>query len=335
MKRLFSSIVLCGGVLVLTGCWPRAGRWERGTAMPVGLQDQPALLAEASPTTEPTSTVEATPTTTPNPSIPRPPSTLEVVALEQTGPPAGTPAAAGDSPAAGAEQIRQLIQTAAQRHQEIDSYEARLVRWDALSGKRKPTQVLRFKYRQQPLSVHFKWIGKEGHGREVLWVENQNDGKLRIRTSRGDIPLMPAGKVMSISPDSPLVKMQSPHHIREAGMCGIMQELQAKLRQQETHPNVEVLRDLGQVQRPEYSEPMAGLEIRFAPGENNLLPQGGAKLVYFDMTFDAASYGLPMIVITRDHNGQEIEYYAFDRFLYPVNLDDRDFDPDFLWESRR
>ena len=40
---------------------------------------------------------------------------------------------------------------------------------------------------------------------------------------------------------------------------------------------------------------------------------------------------LPMLVITYDEKGNEIEYYHFDRLMTPVHLDDDDFNPDKLW----
>ena len=42
----------------------------------------------------------------------------------------------------------------------------------------------------------------------------------------------------------------------------------------------------------------------------------------------------PALVITQDETGREVEYYCFDRFQFPVRLDDDDFNPDKLWPPR-
>jgi hypothetical protein len=72
---------------------------------------------------------------------------------------------------------------------------------------------------------------------------------------------------------------------------------------------------------------MEGIEETIAPGSE--LPGGGTRQVLFD----SASH-LPVLLITRDAQGRELEYYAYDRLQYPVKLDDDDFNPDKLWPAK-
>jgi hypothetical protein len=47
------------------------------------------------------------------------------------------------------------------------------------------------------------------------------------------------------------------------------------------------------------------------------------------------SYGFPVLVITEDDTGREVEYYLFDKFKNPAGLTDADFDPSRLQSKRR
>ncbi|HEY8504523.1 MAG TPA: DUF1571 domain-containing protein, partial [Gemmataceae bacterium] len=227
--------------------------------------------------------------------------------------------------------VEELYRRALKRHESIDSFTARLQRRECGRTGPKPLELLLFKYRKTPLSIHFKWVGEEGRGREVLWVEGKYDNKIQIRTAAGDVPLMPAGQRLALSPTSPLVRAQSRHHIREAGMTGTLEMLARKLRAQEMNPSVPLLKYLGPAERPEYPYPLDGLEVTMSPDEEDCLPEGGTRYVYFDPMPGSPSFGLPVVFVTNDRSGRTVEYYCFDRFLCPVRLDDRDFDPDVLW----
>jgi hypothetical protein len=59
------------------------------------------------------------------------------------------------------------------------------------------------------------------------------------------------------------------------------------------------------------------------------LPRGGHRLWAFD-----PQTKFPALLITHDETGHEVEYYFYDRFEFPVRLDDDDFNPDKLWTKR-
>ncbi len=64
------------------------------------------------------------------------------------------------------------------------------------------------------------------------------------------------------------------------------------------------------------------------PKSDPHLPRGGQRLWFFEPTVS-----LPMLIITTDETGREVEYYCHDRFMYPVHLTDDDFNPDVLWKT--
>jgi len=66
--------------------------------------------------------------------------------------------------------------------------------------------------------------------------------------------------------------------------------------------------------------------LPYRPGYEAQLPRGGRRWIFFDQR-----ERLPVLVITQDERGHEVEYYCYDRLQYPVKLDDDDFNPDKLW----
>jgi hypothetical protein len=251
-------------------------------------------------------------TTLPLPAVSAPPPPAEVTA---------DPVAA----------MRRLYRRAVERYNTMDSYIARLQRKEQVNGKDQPLEVLSFKFRKNPLSIHLKWIGAEGHGREAIFVQGQHESKLHILTAKGDVPLMPGGKRMSFDPDGPMVRSNARHKITEAGFDQTLRLMGAALDAYEQHRSISgSLTYLGRVKRPEFAQPAEGVEQTIPPGQDLQLPKGGRRLIFFDPTLD-----LPVLVLTYDSTGHEVEYYFFDRFQYPVALDDADFDPDRLWPTSK
>src|SRR5207248_1415098 len=142
----------------------------------------------------------------------------------------------------------------------------------------------------------------------------------------GDMPLMPAGKRMALPPDNLFVRSASRHSITQAGIGNCIDQigraLEAVERGQRRSGSV---RYLGVVKRPEFDTPLEGAEQTLLPGEEGALPRGGRRFCFFD-----PASGLPVLILTQDHTGHEVEYYCYDRIQFPVKLDDHDFNPDTL-----
>ncbi len=72
----------------------------------------------------------------------------------------------------------------------MNSYIAHFRRREVVNGKAKPEELMLIKFRQPPWSVYFKWLGTEGHDREVIFVGGKYDNKLNTKLAAGDVPLM-------------------------------------------------------------------------------------------------------------------------------------------------
>jgi Protein of unknown function (DUF1571) len=247
-------------------------------------------------------------------------------ATQQAIVPAGGMTPAPSPPPVSGSSVRQLVQQAAASYAGIDSYIARLTRRELVNGKY-DEEVMLFKFRKEPWSVYFKWLGETGKGREVIFVKGQHGSQIHTLLAAGDHPLKPAGARMALPPDSVFVRMASRHPITEAGIGASIERLLVlvdALDRGDTRRGTVV--DLGPQQRPDFIGTLTVIEHTLPPGFDPTLPRGGKRYYGFD-----AQTHLPLLVSARDDKGQEVEYYRYDRLQYPVRLDSDDFDPDKLW----
>jgi hypothetical protein len=221
----------------------------------------------------------------------------------------------------------QFVKKAREQLETFDSYIVRLTRREAINGQLQPEEVILFRFRAKPWSVYLKWLGKEGKGREVVFVQGQHDNKIHSLLSAGDIPFMPAGKRMALSPDNILVKSACRHPLEEAGIAASVQRIGRLLANTASDPRKNgTLRVVGPVKRPEFEKAVWGLEHTLPPGSDPTLEQGGKRTYFFH-----PETHLPMLILAFDEAGNEAEYYHYDRLQRAVKLDDHDFNPDVLW----
>lgn len=278
----------------------------------------PVALADPRP-------VQSTPPPAPPQPLPPPAPTggPEIPTATQTPPAAPSPSI---DPLAD---VRRLQRTAAERYAGIDSFIARLRRREWVNGKMSPEETIRFSFRKNPFSIHFKWLSDPGKGREVVYVKGKFGDNLHTLTANGDVPLMRGGMRLALAPNDPRVLARSRYPITEAGLGpGIDRLGQVIAALDRGDRKLGVLTYLGQQARPEYPTPLEGIDLVIPPGGDPHLLRGGRRIYYFD-----PGSGLPVIVITTDEKGQEVEYYCFDRFSLNVKLDDDDFNPDKLWRK--
>jgi len=218
-----------------------------------------------------------------------------------------------------------IFKLSSERYRGMDAFESRFTRREIVNDVQLPMEVIAFKFRKNPFSVRMKWLGEVGHGRETIYVKGQHGDQLHILTAVGDVPLLKRPTRMSFSPKSSMVRGRSRRHIDEAGFSTALHVLERGLSR---GPNA--VRMLGPVQRREFPYPLIGVEVTVTSEEEPLLTKGGRGVLFFDMNRNSNSYGLPVITLTYDHENREVEYYCFDRLIYPVKFDDQDFHPDML-----
>jgi hypothetical protein len=241
-------------------------------------------------------------------------------------------APAVDSPTAPtpgeSDPLRRLHRDAVAAYSRLPSYIARLRRREAVAGRPKPEEVLIFKFRERPYSIHFKWLGDEGQGREVVYVAGQGDNKLHILTAANDIPFTPGGRRLALAPDSLMVKAASKYPITEAGIGKLVDRYGRMLNDIAAGASGLSAKYLGPVPRPEYAAPLEGVECFFPANYEPKIPEGGRRIIYFD-----PATRFPVMALTYDTAGREVDFYCYDRFQLDVKLDDDDFNPEKLWKK--
>jgi len=261
------------------------------------------------------------------PPVPGPPP-----AVRQASADVPSDAPANTNPAPKIVSLRELQQQAASWYAGVDSYIVRMTRRETVAGEAKPEEVMMMKFRKDPWSLHLKWVGKAGQGRECLYVKGQYENKIHTRLAAGDVPLMPAGMQMSFDLDNSMVRSASRHSIADAGLGACIDRIGMHLDAQERGDKSRgVLTDLGMTTRPEYKDkPVRGVQLTLPPGAEPELPNGGRRFYFFDPDLH-----LPLLILTYDDRNQEVEYYHYDRLIAPAALDADDFNPDKLWSGGR
>lgn len=104
----------------------------------------------------------------------------------------------------------------------MDSYMMQFRRREVVGNQSRPEETILLKFRRNPWSVYLKWIGNEGKGREATFSKNKYGNQIHTLTAAGDVPFMPAGYYMKISPENILVRSNSRYPITEAGISGMI-----------------------------------------------------------------------------------------------------------------
>lgn len=222
--------------------------------------------------------------------------------------------------------VRGLVDEAAKRFVAIPDFESKLTKRETVSGKKQPTEEMRFLFRQEPFSVRLTVTGEHGRGREVVFVKGQNNGKLIIVTGEGDNRLLGAGKKLELDPDNPLATSRTRGKIEDSGIGRPIRVLSKFVEEAEAGKRpADSIRSLGKVERKEFGSPVDGVEVTLKTSDDPLMPKGGKRQYYFDVDPKSPSYRLPVLVITSEPDGAEVEYYCFTDFKAPAKLTDADF----------
>lgn len=347
MTQIITGLLALLLILLVTGCLgsrniiprnPLGSNKSKGPARDPGATSSTREPALADP-----STMIPKPPDMRFPDIPDAPGKdTDIVGAPTPSPekPGGVVPAEGVRPApgpkgAGAESnsqaLHRLHERAADRFGKLDGFECKLTRRETVGGRPMPEEVLQMKFRRDPFSLHFRWVGLEGQGRELVYVAGKYDGRVQILTGKGEGLLVRPGQRHSFAPTDNMVRSKSRYDIREGGMGMSIQSFGKVLAEMDRRPEqANRLRYLGTRPRNERQSGLEAVEETIPPNWEPLLPRGGKRTSYFDPDPVSASYGLPILVVTLGDDGREVEYYWFDQ-LKPITPTDADFDIDRLW----
>jgi hypothetical protein len=224
--------------------------------------------------------------------------------------------------------LHRLVRLAHERYATIPCYTARLRRREQAGDKERREEILVGTFRQDPWSLHVKWVGEEGKDREAIYFPGRHGNLVHVLTAAGDVPLMPlAGRHIKLAPDSAVVKAISRQALADTGIGFHIDRFCAAVDAAEHgEAGAGTLTNQGVLRRADWDKPLeAVLQIIPAGGEPEL-PEGGERVWFFDLELH-----FPVLVVTHDPRGDEVEYYCFDQFTFPCQLPDQEFNPDKLW----
>ena len=224
--------------------------------------------------------------------------------------------------------IRRIVDQATVFAKNHPQYTVRVRRRERVNNKLQDEEVMLMNFRLQPRSIFYRWLDKSNEGREAVWVEGQNDGKLITRGGKGDFLL--AGRQLRLDPQGALARARSRYTIDEAGldkMTAFIEDIVQRLERGDTSNGT--LTYMGEVERPELNKRLLEIKHMIPPKVHPAFPKGGIRYWYFD----PQTHRLCM-VRADSYEGQFIEHFIFDRFITNPTLDQSDFDPDDLWKKR-
>jgi len=122
-----------------------------------------------------------------------------------------------------------LLKSGRERFGQIPAYSAVFSKRERLGSDVTDLTTLQVRVRHQPLAVYLKWLDGPGVGKEVLYLDGENDGSLLVRLGGLRGRLIPSFKV---DPTGALAMGESRYPITKGGILGLSESLIAHREQE-------------------------------------------------------------------------------------------------------
>jgi len=131
----------------------------------------------------------------------------------------GQASVASKSAAKEIERFHGLLNEARQAAGQLERYSATLEKQVRINGELCDPETIDIKVRHQPFAVYMKW---QSDGKEALYAEGENDGKLVARPTRG---LAALKGVWQLQPDAPKAMVGCRYPVTEIGLEKLTQRV--------------------------------------------------------------------------------------------------------------
>jgi Protein of unknown function (DUF1571) len=116
-----------------------------------------------------------------------------------------------------------LIADAQASFSRVRDYVGLFYRQERVNGQMQPEQTIQIRVRQQPFSVHMKWLGPQKQaGQEAFFVAGKNNNQVKAKASGA---LLSAMGFLSFDPTDPRIMATNRHPITEAGIGNLIERL--------------------------------------------------------------------------------------------------------------
>lgn len=220
------------------------------------------------------------------------------------------------APASAAEavQLRQHVYAMERAYASVRDYTATFYKQERVKGRLLAVETMQLKFRK-PFGVYLRWVGGDFDGREVLYVRDWNDGK--IRAHQGSFPDV----TVNLRPDSNLAMRGNRHPITQMGFGEVIKLMVRDARHSEANPQdgVEYI-DHGE-------SDVYGVRSRCIEASVPLRSFADYYAHRARICFDVKSK-MPTRVTVWDYEDALIEDYGFENVRLNPGLSDADFDPE-------
>ena len=230
-----------------------------------------------------------------------------------------------DGPEALARNI-DLLRQAVAKLSRIPDYTATMFTHERVGGQMSTPHIVELKLRHEPLSLYMKWLAGDDKGRELLYVDGQNDGEMLVKLGGLKGRLLPAIKV---DPHGALAKAKSRHAITEAGLLNLVRTL-LEHRERDQREGVQI--DCRCTAGHEFDgRPCCCFVLDFARPEESETYRKSVQMFDDELCVPVCiwNYGWP----TREDIPREkldeatlLEHYSYSDLRFKQQLADRDFD---------
>ncbi|MCH8828151.1 MAG: DUF1571 domain-containing protein [Planctomycetes bacterium] len=107
-----------------------------------------------------------------------------------------------------------LLERGIKQIEKTGSYTATFYKRERVNGRMLDAQVMKLKVRHKPFSVYMKWLVGD-KGRELLYVNGQNKGKMLVKLGGVKGRLLPT---MKLNPSGSMALRESRHPVTEVGI---------------------------------------------------------------------------------------------------------------------
>lgn len=114
-----------------------------------------------------------------------------------------------------------LLDLGRHRIGDFPDYTATFLKQERIDGALQDMQTIQLKLRHKPFSVYMKWLEGGDEGRQVLYVDGQNENKLHVRLG-GIKSRLPT---LKLEPTSSIAMQESRHPITEMGLLELASQV--------------------------------------------------------------------------------------------------------------
>lgn len=208
--------------------------------------------------------------------------------------------------------INEILRSFSDSYEKVNDYTAVLVKQERLRGILRREENILFKFKK-PFQIYMKWLEGPGEYREVLYDPYKNQGKMMVKPQGLIAILFP---VINIEPDHAMVKNQSRHTLKEAGIGIAIENLIAQCRTAEKDGKLKArLLEEKDISGRTCSE----IELIFSEDKSYY-----AARILIDID---KGYNLPVSMFVYDWKDNLLEKAVYNKLELNPGLAEIDFDP--------